>query len=150
MNGFSGCMIPVRLFFFTCISSVTMFLCTVHIYKFIFIFSVCVCTQLVLAGPLPLPRGPSGPLAVAVACPSASYCLGLVGQGPWKTPRTPFKPPPNKHPHQPPGQLLRPQNLHSAARWAPGHTVGPLHIHTRTQRSTQIHTHTHNTNTYAQ
>ncbi|KAI9520826.1 hypothetical protein NQZ68_013231 [Dissostichus eleginoides] len=65
---------------------------------------------------LALSLGPVAPLAVALACPSASYCLGLVGQGPWKTPRTPVRPPPAEHPHQPPGQLLRPQNLHRAAR----------------------------------
>lgn len=41
---------------------------------------------------------------------------------------------PTEHPHQPPGQLLRPQNLHSSARWAPGHTV--------TRRSAQTHTRT--------
>lgn len=123
-----------------------LFLC---FYVHFFLSFSCVWAKLVLAGPLSLPCGSSGPLAVAVACPSASYCLGLVGQGPWKTPRTPLKPPPTAHPHQPPGQLLRPQNLHSAARWAPGHTVGPLHIHTCTHRSAHIHTHSHNTNTYA-
>lgn len=86
------------------------------------------------------PRGPVAPLAQWPSGSGLSICLplsGSSGTGALEDPRTPLKATPTKHPHQPPGQLLWPGNLHSAARWAPGHAVGPRRVHT------EEHTHTH-------
>lgn len=134
----SACVFPVTLNLSKLLT--VGFFCILWVFSWLLCFlRVCffVWADLILAGPLPWPCGPSGPLAVTVARPSASYCPGLVGQGAMVDPLDPSQTP---APHQTPGQLLRPPNLHSTARWAPGHTVGPLRVDTLTQSGS---THTH-------
>ncbi|CAB1430858.1 unnamed protein product [Pleuronectes platessa] len=68
----------------------------------------------------PPPLGPFGPLAVGLACPSASHCLGLLGQGPWKT-----LPKPLTTPHPPRNTLTSLQASCSGPRICTALPGGP-------------------------
>lgn len=77
------------------------FFCILCVFSWLLCFlRVCffVWADLILAGPLPWPCGPSGPLAVTVARPSASYCPGLVGQGAMVDPLDPSQTSPSPDP----------------------------------------------------